>query len=221
MFDDSLSIKVLAWWPEQLLFPSFDDILRNAILFGLSATLVLLVLVILAGIYRANNADLPKPVSLTLFAAPGNIVFAPKHLQHPRVHEGKSPLIEYWIELGPSLKKKAATVPAKIQIRKNNSHNIHDQTYTSAIEGGQIGIDDNTRDQLEAFAQQIYNKEGRKISVDTDRFSVKLVYPSRFNLVYLLREHPDTSVRVSAWVFILTSLFAVFQSILLNSLGFA
>lgn len=197
-----------------------DEIVRNAVLIGLSSLLVLMVLLLLGGIYRAHNTDLAKPVSTTLAAGPGEILLAPRHLAHPSAHEGKTPKVEFWIHLPNTNPRRVAIIPLKIKVQRRNSSTIHDQHYKDAKHGGQIGIDDRTRSEIEAFGHDLFAAEGRRVDVDTDHFEVRLKYPGMFNIAYLLRDHPDSAVRISAWIFILTSMFSVVQSMIMQWLGF-
>lgn len=207
-------------WDGLLLLADQQEIFRNLVLIGLSLTLILLVLFLLASTYRANNVDLKKQVSTIPIASPGEILLAPRHLAHPSIHAGKAPKVEFWVHLPQSRARRVTVLPLKVRIQKRNSANVHDDTYQGVRQGGQIGIDERTRSEIEAFCADLMRDEGRRVDVDTDMFEVRLKYPSSFNIAYLLREHPDSSVRISAWVFILTSMFSVVQSIIMHNLGF-
>lgn len=106
----------------------------------------------------------------------------------------------------------------RLTIRGRNSVWVYDHEYARDLEekvkfasGGQLGIDSETREKLERYFSELYRREGRRFDADTATFVVKLKYPMSLNLDYLLREHPDPSVRVGAWIFILTSVFSIVQ----------
>lgn len=188
----------------------------------LSLILIFLVLLLLAAIYRGASGDerIEIPVALTLYprCKEKEIIFAPGHLKEPQSHAGKAPRVDFYLKLpdGPAEGRKILTRPLKISVNARNSANIFDQSYDSRNpeNGGQIGIAQDTRDEIERRLSEINHKEGRRLDADTSRFVIKIRYPTILNINYLLREHPDTGVRVGAWIFILTSVFSTAQSVL-------
>lgn len=104
--------------------------------------------------------------------------------------------------------------PLKIAIRDRNREYVYDHTSekcTQSATGGQIGIDYGPHEELDKHFADLYRREGRKLTADDAHFIIRFQYPSSLNIRYLLQEHPDSSVRVGAWIFILTSVFAVAQ----------
>lgn len=203
-------------------------------LFRLAASFALMVLVLvwLAAVYRggAGDEEIEKPVSLCLLSSceEDMLVLAPRHLKERTTHDMKAPRVEFYLQ-GPGFgryERKALTQPMRLSIRGRNSQAVYDHEYARDLpsedrvhfaDGGQLGIDAETREKLEKYFQQIYRKSGRRFDADTATFVIKLKYPMSLNLNYLLREHPDPSVRVGAWIFILTSLFSIAQEVIFRS----
>lgn len=188
--------------------------------------LIFLVLVWLAAIYRggAGDEEIEKPVSLCLMPNCDEhmLMLAPRHLNEKATHDSKAPRVEFYLQV-PGFAKythRALVKPMRLSIRGRNSSAIYDHEYARDIpaserkpfaDGGQLGIDSETRNALEAYFEKLYRKDGRRFDADTATFVIKMKYPTSLNLNYLLREHPDASVRVGAWIFILTSLFSIVQ----------
>lgn len=186
---------------------------------AVSIVLIFLVLLLMAWIYRgsAGDEEIEVPVTLATLNGCGDteLVLAPRHLKESSVHAGKAPRVFFYLQ-GPGIEKyefKAAVIALTITVRSRNSNIIYDRSYKEDPEdGGQIGIGQHTRDLIEKYFQDLYNKTGRRFDTDTAKVVVKLKYPSRINVDYIMREHPDPSVRLAAWLFLLTSLFSVVQS---------
>ncbi|WP_395647719.1 hypothetical protein [Terricaulis sp.] len=191
-----------------------------------SFLLIIVVLVWLATIYRggAGDEEIEKPVSLCLLSncEENTLTLAPRHLKERTAHNTKAPRVQFFLQI-PGRKKYerlALEKPLRLLIRGRNTQSVYDHEYARDLEGpgkvlfadgGQLGIDSDTRDQLEEYFREIFRREGRRFDADTATFVVKLKYPISLNLNYLLREHPDPSVRVGAWIFVLTSLFTIVQ----------
>lgn len=182
---------------------------------------ILFVLFWLAAIYRgrAGDEEIETPVTLATLSTIGEreIVFGPRHFREREVHSSKAPRVVFYVQLPDRGKydAKAADLPLSIRVRSKNSKFVFDQDYnTEVTNGGQVGIEQTTRAALEAYFEKLRVKEGRSFDPDTAKFIIKLKYPSRVNLDYLLREHPDASVRVGAWIFILTSLYSLVQELI-------
>jgi hypothetical protein len=187
----------------------------------ISGCLIYGVMVCFALVYRSGAGDMQfsEPVTLVLPTnhEEGELTFGPRHFREKSVHIGKSPIVQFFAQVPdrPSLSYKAGEVALKIRVQDRNSGTVHDGAYAAKkCDGGQIGIDHKTRDKLEKYFSELYQREGRKLDADTARFIIRLKYPNSLNVAYLLREHPDASVRVGAWVFILTSVFSAIQSVL-------
>lgn len=190
-----------------------------------SFVLIVIVLVWLATIYRggAGDEEIEKPVSLCLLqnCDDNTLVLAPRHLKERAAHDTKAPRVQFFLQV-PGFGKYARRVlekPMRLSIRGRNSQSVFDHEYARDVEGervlfndgGQLGIDSETRNQIEEYFQELFRKEGRRFDADTATFVIRLKYPTSLNLNYLLREHPDPGVRVGAWIFILTSLFTIVQ----------
>ena len=187
----------------------------------LSVFLIFLVLLLMAWIYRgsAGDEEIEIPVSLITLqnCRDRELIIGPKHLRESSTHSGKAPRVIFFAQVPARGRReyKAASLPLTISVRSRNSANIYDQTYKEdSQDGGQIGIGAQTRGEIEKFFSELQHKEGRTLDVDTARFVVQIKYPSRMNIDYLMREHPDTSVRLAAWLFLLTSLYSTLQSVL-------
>lgn len=191
-----------------------------------SFTLIFLVLITLSAIYRggAGDEELEKPVSLSLLsnADEDTLVLAPRHLRERSTHHAKAPRVEFFLQVPQRGRYdfKALRKPLRLSIRGRNSSMVYDHEYARDLptkgtilhaEGGQLGVDAETRDLIEKFLDKLNKSEGRKFDADTATFVVKLRYPASINLAYLLRDHPDVGVRTGAWIFILTSVFSVAQ----------
>lgn len=195
----------------------------------LSFTLIVVVLVWLAVIYRggAGDEEIEKPVSLCLLAncEEKMLMLAPRHLKERAAHDSKAPKVEFYLQ-GPNFGKyshKALVQPMRLSIRGRNSAAVYDHEYARDLptdsrvlfaDGGQLGIDTDTRNRLEAYFEKLYRTDGRRFDADTATFVIRLKYPTSLNLDYLLREHPDPSVRVGAWIFVLTSVFSIVQEVI-------
>jgi hypothetical protein len=185
----------------------------------LSFLLIFLVLVLLAAVYRGASGDeeIEKPVTLNLLAncKDNEIILAPKHLQETTVHNGKAPWVIFYLQYRDNEEKVLAKSPLKIIVRVKNSKNVYDKEYNETIDDfGQVGIGHAIHTAIERKLEEIYRRTGRRFDADTAKFRIKFKYPSQVNIDYLLREHPDASVRVGAWIFILTSIFSTAQSAL-------
>jgi hypothetical protein len=199
-----------------------DDLMKV----GFSFVFMIIVLVWLAVVYRggAGDEEIEKPVSLCLLSGceENMLVLAPRHLKERAAHDTKAPRVEFYLQ-GPGFGKyshKALVQPMRLSIRGRNSASVYDHEYARDLpaddrvhfaDGGQLGINSDTRDQLERYFQDLFRKDGRRFDADTATFVIKLKYPTSLNLNYILREHPDPSVRVGAWIFILTSIFSIVQ----------
>jgi hypothetical protein len=187
---------------------------------SLALLLILIALLLTSAIYRstARSEEVEFPVSLSLLTKieKDELILAPKHLRESTVHQGKAPRVEFYLQL-PNTQQYSRLMtkrPLKIIVRGRNSANVHDSTYEEkSQDGGQVGISSEVRDAIEEKLQEIYRKEGRRLDADTASFRIKMKYPSRFNISYLLIEHPDTSVRVASWLFMLTSLYGILQDV--------
>lgn len=192
------------------------DIVRVALSFGL----IVLVLIWLAAIYRggAGDEEIEKPVTLMLLSAceENTIHLAPRHLKERSTHDLKAPKVQFFLQVPDRGKYqfKALEAPLRLSIRGRNGVSVHDHEYVSDGNGGQIGINSEVRNKLDDYFKGLYRKEGRRFDPDTARFVIKLKYPASLNLKYLLQEHPDASVRVGAWIFVLTSIFSILQEII-------
>lgn len=187
---------------------------------ALALLLILIALLLTGAVYRssARSEDIEHPVSLALIEKleKDELFLGPNHLRESGVHQGKAPRVEFYLQLPnvPPFGRPVARVPLKLIVRGWNSSNVHDHFYKEKSEdGGQIGISSEVRDKIEKELQEIYRKEGRRLDADTASFRIKIKYPSRFNISYLLIEHPDTSVRVASWPFMLTSLYGIMQDV--------
>lgn len=196
-----------------------------------SFALIFVVLIWLAAIYRggAGDEEIEKPVSLALLGngEENTLVLAPRHLKERVVHDSKAPRVQFYLQV-PGRDKYAYRVlekPMRLSIRGRNSASVFDHEYARDLDrpnkvlfadGGQLGIDSETRDSLEKKFSEIFRQEGRRFDADTATFVVKLKYPMSLNLNYLLREHPDPGVRVGAWIFLLTSVFTIAQEWILR-----
>lgn len=195
-----------------------------------SFVLIYLVLILLSAIYRggAGDEEIEKPVTLAILnnSEENTLVLAPRHLREKNTHDSKAPKIEFFLQV-PGCQKydyKVLTKPLRLSIRGRNSSSVYDHEYArdgvakpsagKAAEGGQLGIDSETRNLLEKYFEGLQRKEGRRFDADTATFVVRLKYPHSINLMYLLRDHPDVGVRTGAWIFILTSIFSVVQELL-------
>lgn len=196
-----------------------------------SFVLIFVVLIWLAAIYRggAGDEEIEKPVSLALLAncEQDTLVLAPRHLKERAVHDSKAPRVQFFLQV-PGHEKYAHRVlekPMRLSIRGRNSASVFDHEYARDVErpqrvlfadGGQLGIDSETRDSLEKTFAEMLRRDGRRFDADTATFVIKLKYPMSLNLNYLLREHPDPGVRVGAWIFLLTSVFTIAQEWILR-----
>ncbi|HRE42758.1 MAG TPA: hypothetical protein PKY87_02180 [Terricaulis sp.] len=196
-----------------------------------SFALIIVVLLWLAAIYRggAGDEEIEKPVSLALLGTSNDntLVLAPRHLKERAVHDTKAPRIQFFLQV-PGYDKYARKVlekPLRLSIRGRNSQTVFDHEYARDLErpnrvlfadGGQLGIDSETRDALEKKFEEIFRREGRRFDADTATFVIRLKYPMSLNIDYLLREHPDPGVRVGAWIFVLTSVFTIAQEWILR-----
>jgi hypothetical protein len=187
------------------------------VLILVSAGLVFAVLVLLGSVYRSAETKLDKPVLLSSDSHEGWAWFAPQHFRNSRAQEGKYPRLELYL---PDQRRKPIFSKAvKVIIVRSRSKFVHDGGFEGAVaEGGRIAIDEEARREIEAILKDRFGDAGP--AWNQQQFFVRLRYPSRFNISYLLKEHPDMSVRVSAWVFILTSLFAVVQAIIMRALHY-
>lgn len=196
-----------------------------------SFALIFIVLMWLAAIYRggAGDEEIEKPVSLALLqnSEDNTLVLAPRHLKERAVHDTKAPRVQFFLQV-PGYEKYAYRVlekPLRLSIRGRNSQSVFDHEYARDLDrpgkvlfadGGQLGIDSETRDSLEKKFAEIFRKDGRRFDADTATFVIRLKYPMALNLDYLLREHPDPGVRVGAWIFVLTSIFTIAQEWILR-----
>lgn len=205
------------WWD--------NDLARVTLSFGL----IFVVLTWLAIIYRggAGDEEIEKPVTLALLNASEEhtLILAPRHLKEGSTHDTKAPRVEFFLQV-PNCAKydyQALVRPLRLSIRGRNSSSVYDHEYARDVPGreyarsaagGQLGIDSETRNLIEKYFAEIFRKEGRRFDVDTATFVIRLRYPASLNLTYLLKEHPDASVRVGAWIFILTSVFSIVQELI-------
>lgn len=200
------------WWD--------NDIARVT----LSFVLIFVVLTWLAVIYRggAGDEEIEKPVTLAFLNASEEhtLILAPRHLKESSTHDAKAPRVEFFLQV-PNCAKYAYRVlvrPLRLSIRGRNSSSVYDHEYAReapfSAAGGQLGIDFETRDLIEKYFAELLRREGRRFDVDSATFVVRLRYPASLNLTYLLKEHPDASVRVGAWIFILTSIFSIVQELI-------
>ncbi len=192
-----------------------SDTLRIAFSF-----LVMVVILLgLAVIYRgsAGDTEIERPVTLILLprSEPSTLTLAPEHLVERGAHQSKAPRVEFYVQTPDRgrLSRCVAKRPLRLDIRPRNGAYVYDHR-TNLGGGGQVGIDHDTRQEIEERLSEINRAEGRRLDADTARFVIRLDYPAHLNLSYILREHPDISVRTGAWVFILTSIFSVVQSLL-------
>jgi hypothetical protein len=207
---------------------SADDLPKVVFSFGF----MIVVLFWLSLIYRggAGDEEIEKPVSLCLLpnCEESMLVLAPRHLKERATHDTKAPRVEFYLQ-GPGFSKyshRALIQPMRLSIRGRNSASVYDHEYARDIptnervhfaDGGQLGINSETRDKLEKYFAELFRRDGRRFDADTATFVIRLKYPMSLNLNYLLREHPDPSVRVGAWIFILTSIFSIVQEWIFQS----
>lgn len=187
----------------------------------LSFGFIFLVLVAISLVYRAGASDerLDKAVTLTfeMDTQDNTIEFGPRHFQDRTVHFGRAPRVQFFaiIPNQPLDKYLAADLPLKVKIRDRNSANVYDHSYKREPDnGGQVAIDEKTRNQIDKYAVELFRREGRRLYADTDRFMIRLKYPMSANVMYLLRDHPDASVRIGAWVFVLGAFFSTAQTLI-------
>lgn len=213
---DSIVLK----WSPLIATSAAQLVASDAFKIAASAALILAVLILLAMVYRggAGDEEIEKPVTLCLMNSieDNTILLAPRHLKERSAHDLKAPRVQFYLQV-PECGKyryRALERPLRISIRGRNSAAIYDHEYKSDGLGGQLGIGSETRDALELYFREVYRREGRRFDADTAQFVIKLKYPTSLNLKYLLQEHPDASVRVGAWVFILTSVFSIVQELI-------
>jgi hypothetical protein len=203
----------------QDMWPALVDagVAEALVLTLVSAALVFAVLVLLGSVYRSAETKLDKPVTLSSDSHEGWAWFAPQHFRNSRAQEGKYPRLELYL---PDQRRKAFFAkPVKVVIVRNRTKFVHDGGFDGAVaEGGRIAIDEEAKREIEASLKKRFGDDAP--AWNQQQFFVRLRYPSRFNISYLLKDHPDMSVRVSAWVFILTSLFSVAQAIIMRALHY-
>jgi hypothetical protein len=77
-----------------------------------------------------------------------------------------------------------------------------------AFQSDYIAVDQHTREALLAYSQE---RNGSEALLDATRWKIELKKDN--SLGFLLR-HPDSPVRTTAWVILVTSIFSIVQSIL-------
>jgi hypothetical protein len=190
---------------------SWGDVGRASVLVTVSALLVLAVLFLLGALYRSRDEQLDDPVSLVNGATEGVIIFAKSHLQRT-VHQGRFARVEFrWQEEGKV--HRLLSKPLKINVYERDTPYIHGPTGENPA---QICVEDGIFDRI---AQSRFTSAGKWRTAGIP-VSIRLKYPSMFNIAYLLSDHPDVSVRATAWVFVLTSGFSVVQTLLMWALGY-
>jgi hypothetical protein len=180
------------------------------ILFSLSG--IFLALAFMGLVYRGSTVRFPGPVKIGSEPTTDPLlVVSPRHLD--RTHHGKGPYVEFRsMERGKPLLRRHAM---EVQVQHKDSDYIKAPDANNAgAEGGKVCID------LKTLALLRTTLKPEHPDLLDHPLYIRIKYPLFGNALYLFKDHPDLAVRASAWVFLLTSIFAVFQTILLHALNY-
>ncbi len=177
------------------------ELIRLALFVGASLAGILIAMIAMGVIYTGPRKPL-KAVDVGWDESPDWVWFAPGHLG--REHEGKAPIIILRVNGKVVLR----LLNKRVTIMQRNTPTVYDPGREIAAPGGRICLDKSSYEALE--------KTGWSKDQTVD---VELRYRSWLNVAFLL-QHPDLAVRVSAWIFLLTSLFGIFQTVLMQVLGY-
>ncbi len=188
------------------------EIARLALFVSVSLLGIIFAMIAMGAVYRASRPAFPStPVSIYWWQeAPGALCVSRHHLGPE--HEGKAAVVSFFRagERKPLLRQ-----PLSIRRMQKDTDGTRGPGSNEKFPGGAVCVDQQTRARL-VGALGI----GAEAELSSVPLVLKLRYANPFDLLFLLRDHPDLAVRVSAWIFLLTSLFGVFQAVLMQVLGY-
>lgn len=185
------------------------ELMRLVIFVGVSLLGILIALIAMGVVYSGSRGQVSQVI--VGYYGTGWIWFAPEHLG--REHEGKAPIITLKVEKKPVI----SLIDKKATILQRNTKYVHNSDYErKSAPGGRICLDKASYD---ALLKKLGMGPVTNDLADLGPVDVDLRYHSWLNIPFLFG-HPDFAVRISAWIFLLTSLFGVFQVVLTQVLGY-
>lgn len=187
------------------------ELMRLAIFVGVSLLGILIALIAMGAVYSGLRARV-RNVTVGYDTDRDWVWFARTHLG--REHEGKVPIITLKVDQKPVLR----LTNRHVTILQSNTKYVHNSDYEKkSAPGGRICLDKASYEMLRSALK--LNPPQPNEAADIGPVDVELRYHSWLNIAFLFG-HPDLAVRVSAWIFLLTSLFGVFQMVLTQVLGY-